>query len=200
MFLSHIFLSQVPLSAFLISSFRFLPVRTSCRSIRSCESTGGPRNPCRAGARRSGQLNQPHEILPRENARTAARWSRSRNDLECADLSALSGDGTCPAAPGDRSPGGKAATSRRSPKSSRRSMMCTLNILFGTWVERATSPSSVATRRRMHRRAGSPPGQASGLFHPGYHPEQGCQTNWKTIVLISAIFAFSCGCHRRFRS
>ena len=38
--------------------------------------------------------------------------------------------------------------------------------LFENWVERATSPFPAATCHRTERRAGSPPQQASGLFHP----------------------------------
>ena len=37
---------------------------------------------------------------------------------------------------------------------------------FENWVEWATSSFSAATCRRKTRRAGSPPQQASGLFHP----------------------------------
>ena len=39
----------------------------------------------------------------------------TQSALDGADWSALWGGGTCPAAPGDESPGGKAATSRRTP-------------------------------------------------------------------------------------
>ena len=54
----------------------------------------------------------------RKGEEPTARRSRNQNDLECADLSALWHGGTRPAAPGDESPGGKAATSHRTPKSS----------------------------------------------------------------------------------
>jgi len=37
--------------------------------------------------------------------------------------------------------------------------------LFENWVERATSPFPAATCHRAERRVGSPPEQASGLFH-----------------------------------
>ena len=51
-----------------------------------------------------------------------ARQSSSQTALECADLSALFVGGTCHARGGDKSPGKKAATGRRTPEASRRAM------------------------------------------------------------------------------
>jgi len=87
--------------------------------------------------------------------KNTARRSRNQNDLECADLSALWHGGTRPAAPGDESPGGKAATSHRTPKSSwrarNRTYRNTKRSGAGGHVRRAELPFRAPSSPRIRR-------------------------------------------------
>ena len=79
-----------------------------------------------------------------------------------------------------RAPAAQPAGSARGPRvglGGPRKPSCSISqSLFGKWVARATSPCSAATCRRIIRRAGSPPEQASGPFHPAprFHTGSHC--------------------------
>src|SRR3990172_7428310 len=59
----------------------------------------------------------PPWLGKRESAQRGGAWrSRNQSTLECADLSALLGAGTRPAAPGDKSPHSKFLVARKGRK------------------------------------------------------------------------------------